>query len=161
MPRFGTILFLAAAGFMLYGYLNQADRDASGQLVSEGTVDVFDIRVGDCTNDDSSTDDEGADEFLSVKGVPCDQPHDNEFYSIFDINDENFPGEEAILEHANQTCIDNFEPFIGKNYDDSELEISFFYPTEESWAQQDREVACFLFHIDYEKLEGSMAGSGI
>ena len=43
-----AIYIAAALGFVIYGAMTDADRDSSGAIVGGGTVDAFQIQVGDC-----------------------------------------------------------------------------------------------------------------
>src|SRR5688572_4459221 len=128
---------VVVGGAYLFNSAMQADRDDSGAIVAEGSVDAFQMRVGDCFDDGSTFDD---DEVNTVPGVPCSQPHDNEVYALFDVNHATFPGEE-MAEIAHEGCLSRFEGFVGKDYDSSSLDIATLYPSRESWQQQDdREV---------------------
>ena len=132
-----------------------ADRDDTGAIVAEGSVDAFNMRVGDCFDDGSTFDDS---EVNSVAGIPCAQPHDNEVYALFDVTQTSFPGE-AIAEIAHEGCLARFEGFVGKDYDSSQLDIATLYPSRESWQQQnDREVVCVVYDMDANKLTGSVKG---
>ncbi len=159
MRNFIIAIVVIAAGYFI-SQLQQADRDSTGAIVSEGTIDAFQIRVGDCFNDDAS--DEETVEIFGVAGVPCDQPHDNEVYAVFDSTLTEFPGSDEIAELAYAGCIDRFEGFVGRDYPSSQLDVLPMYPTAESWSQRDdREIVCALYDLDLAKLEGSMRGSGI
>ncbi len=46
-----AIYIAAALGFVIYGAMTDADRDGSGAIVGGGTVDAFQVRVGDCFDD--------------------------------------------------------------------------------------------------------------
>jgi hypothetical protein len=131
-----------------------ADRDETGAIVSEGGVDAFQMRVGDCFDDGSTFDDDNVD---SVPGVPCSNPHDNEVYAVYDVAAASFPGE-AMAEMAHEGCLERFEAFVGKDYESSSLDIATLYPSAESWQQSDREVVCAVYDVDAEKLTGSVKG---
>lgn len=154
-----VIILIAAAGF-LYTYLQQADRDATGTIVSEGNIDAFSMQLGDCFDD--ADDAAEVDEVFGVAGVPCDQPHDNEVYAIFDTVLTEFPGSEVMGETATDACIERFEAFVGLDYPSSQLDVFPMYPTVESWNQRDdREIVCALYDLSLEKLTGTMRNSGI
>ena len=88
------VVYLAAiAGFAIYGATTTADRDESGAIVGEGSIDAFSMRVGDCFNDIDSFD-----EVSSVPGVPCSEPHDNETYAVFDVSIEEYPGDDRFAQ---------------------------------------------------------------
>jgi hypothetical protein len=158
--------FLAYAviglGVVAYNAATQADRDATGAIVGGGTVDAFTIRVGDCFNDTSALASEEAGEVSSLPGVPCSQPHDNEVFAVFDVDYDAFPGDEVMGEHAFSECLARFEGFVGTVYEDSTLDITALYPSDQSWSlQQDREVVCAVYDMNDGKLTGSARDSAI
>ena len=71
MKKLGIYL-AAAAGFAIYGAAMDADRDGTGSIVDAGSVDAFEVRVGDCFDDAGANDTE----VTSIPGVPCSEPHD-------------------------------------------------------------------------------------
>lgn len=150
------IYIAAAIGFAVYSASTSVDRDESGAIVGEGSVDAFNVQVGDCFNDVASFD-----EISSVPGVPCSEPHDNETFAVFDVTVESFPEEDGMGELAYNSCMSHFESFVGRDYESSSLEITTMYPSSESWAQNDREVVCAVFDMDANKLVGSAKGRGL
>lgn len=152
-----AIYIAIAAGVYIFSNSFTADRDADGVIVSEGSIDVFDMHVGDCF-DDSDDSSDGFYEFSSVAGVPCTDPHDNEVYAVFDVSIASFPGEEDMYEQAFDSCLKRFDRFVGKDYMSSSLDIMPLYPTSASWKQGDREVICAVYDMNLAKLEGSVEG---
>jgi len=123
-----------------------------------GGGNVFDLSVGTCFNDEDLTETEVTD----VPIVECADPHDNEVYYLFDMADGVFPGIDQVRTTALDGCIAAFDGYVGLDYQSSELVATFLAPSSGSWDQQnDREVVCFLFQIDLEKLTGSMRDSGV
>ena len=96
-----------------------------------------------------------------MPGVPCAQPHDNEVYALIDVALAEYPGEDAMWEHANDECLKRFEGYVGMAYESSSLDIYTMYPSTSSWKQDDREVVCALYDMNAAKLEGSMQGRSI
>ena len=120
-------------------------------------ADPFTMEVGDCFNDTEM----GVNEVTEVPAVPCSIPHDNEVYALFDLAAGPFPGDAQVDAIAGQGCYERFEDAIGRSYDESEIAFISMYPTEDSWAGiGDREVVCIAYHMEYEKLTGSVLGSG-
>ena len=148
------IYALIILGFLGYKAMTEADRDASGAIVDAGSVDVFQIKVGDCF--DNVT----AEEISTLPGVPCSEPHDNEAYASFNVSLPSYPEGDGMYELAFDSCIDRFESFVGRDYPSSSLDIYALYPTAEGWAQDDREVVCAVFDMEENKLVGSVQGSG-
>ena len=75
MKRNWIIGAAVAGGAFVFNSVMTADRDSTGAIVSEGSVDAFQMRVGDCFDDGSAF---ASEEVNSVPGVPCSNPHDNE-----------------------------------------------------------------------------------
>jgi hypothetical protein len=106
-------------------------RDETGQITeSNNSTDVFDLVVGDCTNDE------------------------------VDLPDGEFPGDEYIATESDTICYDAFTDFVGVSYEESRLDYFPMTPTEGSWGGGDREVMCFVFDANAEKLTGTAAGLG-
>jgi hypothetical protein len=153
MKQWGVYL-LAALGIGIYGAVTEVGRDETGAIIDGGTIDAFHMQVGDCFDDSSAS---GGD-ISSLPGVPCSKPHDNETFAVFDINQDNFPAGDEMDAIAYDGCMAKFEPFVGRDYESSSLEIFPIYPTADSWAQDDREVICALYDMEENKLQGSMQG---
>ena len=135
-----------------------AERGETGEIESAGSVDAFTIRVGDCFNDQSTMSGEVSD----VPGVPCEEPHDNEVYATFGLPPGAWPGEDQVTELSDEGCLDRFESAIGATYEESVLVVTTLFPTEASWdRRKDREVVCIAYHMDLDKLTGSVLNSGM
>jgi len=147
---------VAVLAYLGYGAITSADRDSTGAIVGEGSIDAFGIIVGDCF-DDTGFDNE---DVASLPGVPCSDPHDNEAFAVFDVSMASFPGDE-MGQIAYDSCMDRFSNFVGMEYESSTLEIMTLYPSSESWQQNDREVICALYDMDENKLQGSVKGLAI
>ena len=153
---------LVGLGVVAYNVSTQADRDGTGAIVSEGSVDAFTIRVGDCFNDTGSISTADGGEVSSLPAVPCSEPHDNEVYAVFDLDVDEFPAEEAMSQMAFDECMSRFTGFVGIEYEASTLDILTLYPTRESWERQgDREVVCAVFEMNAKPLTGSARNTSI
>jgi hypothetical protein len=142
-----ALLVVAGAAMLLSGcsvlgqFNNSTPRDASGTPTAENThADVFSIQVGDCLDDASST---GT--VTTAPIVPCSEPHDSEAYKSIKMTDGAFPGPDAVKTQAEEGCAKAFPDFIGISYNDSNLSISYYFPTKESWANGDREIMCTVY----------------
>ena len=155
MKGWGAYIIIAL-GVLGYKAMTDADRDESGAIIGGGTVDAFDIRAGDCFDDS----DGWGDEISSLPGVPCSEPHDNEAYAVITVDLPEYPGDDAMGEMAMEKCLGRFDSFVGEAYENSVLDIFPMYPSEGSWAQDDREIVCAVYDMNYEKLVGTVQGSG-
>lgn len=148
--RLPTAIFAAAAvavavsGCSLFGPVasnTQPVRDDNGVIVDTNEqTDAFELVVGDCLNDASATG-----EVQTVPTVPCDEPHDSEIYSAHLLGESTYRGDDVIIAEAESLCLPAFEEFVGEPYLDSRFDFSYYYPTEASWANGDREVLCVIY----------------
>ena len=132
------------------------DTEPPASSAGGGEASVFLLEVGDCFDEPDITA-----AVSDVPIVPCDQPHDNEVYAIYDLADGDYPGQDAVETSALDGCLERFEPFVGRDYATSALDYFHLTPTVESWSAGDREVICSVYRVDLEKMTGSMQGSGI
>ncbi|PRY64629.1 putative regulator of septum formation [Glaciihabitans tibetensis] len=132
------------------------ERDDTGEVAEANeSADVFALAVGDCTNDDAAADTE----VTTVAVVPCADPHDNEVYLTQDLAGDEYPGDDEIATQADTICYDEFQGFVGLDYDSSRLDYFPYTPTRDSWELgADREVACLVYDAAGDQLTGSVAG---
>ncbi|HWR86383.1 MAG TPA: septum formation family protein [Rhodoglobus sp.] len=117
------------------------------------TVDVFTVKVGDCLNDGGV---EG--EVSETVVIDCAEPHDSEAYASIMIEDGDFPGDDVVADRAVTECTTEFNAFVGLDYQASSLDFAYYYPTQDSWANGDREILCLI--VDPAgKVEGSLQGA--
>lgn len=131
---------------------------AGGCSIAEllrGDGNVFELAVGDCFDTAAA-----GGEVSDVPIVDCSEPHDNEVFHTFEVEDGDYPGNEALVARAEEECIPAFADYVGTDYASSRLDIFPITPTEGSWSDGDREVICALYDLELEKLEGSMQDRG-
>lgn len=121
---------------------------------------VFDLEVGDCFSADS-------DVLTTVTVVDCEQSHEYEAFALLDheaADGDPYPGDGPLLEYANTGCEPPFEAYVGRDYQTSIWYITSLYPSEETWAEGDREVVCTLNQQDANRepiaVTGTAQGSG-
>lgn len=123
--------------------------------------DVFSLKVGSCFDDDSG--EIASDETEEIASIPireCNEPHDYEVFYTFDLADAPQPPSEAEMDiEIADKCEPAFTEFMGIDYQESIYDYSVFFPTVESWADGDREIACFIVAQEDEKLTKSLKGA--
>jgi len=113
------------------------------------------LEVGDCI---PLIDYDDQDWIYELPVVPCDTPHTDEVFFLFDVEDGEFPGDDVLQEQAWTRCGEEFEKYVGIAYDDSELELYNYQPTKSSWNHwDDRAIQCILY--SNEDVTGTLAGS--
>ncbi len=105
-------------------------------------VERLPYRAGDCARWDD--DEEGTRE---GRLVPCDEPHTDEIYAVFDLDGPAgapYPDEVAI-DAAAERCIAELEGYLGYPFNPhGRFFASLLRPSEEGWAVGDRQVTCVL-----------------
>lgn len=108
----------------------EADRDTDGTVATAGRVPVNDLVTGDCLPDGSF--DEGR--ATTVEVVPCDELHGAEVYADFDLEGDDFPGEDQVTRLAEGGCLDRLENLAGASWEELPYEMYYFYPQEQDWS---------------------------
>lgn len=154
-----AVIAVLGLGYGLFTSLDDADRDGSGQIVAAGDLDVMTVQAGDCFDD--------PEEFgvvFNLDAIPCSQPHDNEVFALQSIAGiwSDYPGQDTVDAYAFEQCTGSlFDDFVGTEYLDSALDVFTLTPTPESWDQNDREIVCALYRLDFAKLTGTARSSGL
>ena len=158
LTRVLAIVALSVSGVALAGCSllpgGTSSSNTSTDTTQDGTGDdVFSIKVGDCLNDGDASG-----EVSTVPIVQCSEPHDSEAYDAGNLDDGDFPGQDAIDQAAEVLCGPSFTTFIGLDYGASVYDYSYYFPTEQSWAAGDREVLCAAYADDLSKITGTLKG---
>ena len=135
------------------------DDNGGGELTAAGDLDLK-----DCVNfpDEVETTTE-------VSLVDCEQKHDGQVVSTIEFGEEyqgefkgepdaEYPGEDLIIEAADEDCLDSGE-FYSEENPDLELNELMIFPDEKAWDDGDRKVACVMVLESGEReLEGTLEG---
>ena len=103
----------------------------------------------------------GPNEDSDVTSVDCNQPHDGEYFHIFDFAGTNIPSDDEFDEESDEICGLIFEHYVGKPVADSTLDYSWMLPRSQTWAKGDHTVRCYVFAKDDSKLTGSARNSNM
>lgn len=147
------------AGIVVFFGSNFAERDEEGKVEEAGDLAADDLRVGDCLSFADRGDGEVF-EFEEVAAVPCDQPHSEEVFAVIPIEDEEYPGDEALELRSELLCAAPFEAYVGRRVEESALAYIGSWPTESGWRQNLRTVACVLYRRDGAPMTQSAQGTG-
>lgn len=169
IARMALRIGVPVAAFIVIGIVSavianrgDADRDDEGNVTSQGDLDVFSVKKGDCL-DNEALDAIGttqSSEVTEVKALPCKDPHAYEAYHLFDLEGDAFPGVPEVQRLAQEGCIDVFGTFIGLPYEKSVLEFVYLYPQASTWTTaDDREVVCLVAEPGGKLTSGSLEGA--
>lgn len=135
-------------------------RDDSGTVIHEGDENALAVSVGDCFTESDAVDSDAdakadANEPSTLPLVPCDAPHDSEVFYNHTLDGDDFPGVEQLNGIAQEVCATEFTSFIGRPFSDSELQLTFYTPSERTWtAGYDRIINCIV--VDPASITGSL-----
>jgi hypothetical protein len=138
---------------ILGGGSGDADRDEdTGQVTESANIDIFALKLGDCTMDS------GTGQLEDIDVGPCDQPHDMEVYHEITMEDGEFSDE--AVDAASEECIgDAYTTFVGVGYQDSALQVTTITPTQQTWDElNDRVIQCIIFD-EAGQTTGSLSGA--
>jgi hypothetical protein len=112
------------------------------------------VQVGQCLQVTAALDSEVA----KLPVIDCAQEHTHEiFAAIEDTDDDVFPGATKLEAFSETACYGAFEGYVGINWLDSSLFITWIYPSLTSWNNEDdREVLCVLGAKNATPLTGTM-----
>ena len=121
------------------------------------SMNVFSLEAGICFDDG---DDNDAD-YTNIYPISCEDSHDNEVISTFELTIDEYPSSEKLDEIAIDECLGRFESYIGLDYDASIIALFPISPNSIAWAQGQRKVSCIGYNMNLEKLESSLKNSQI
>ena len=85
---------------------------------------------------------------LAVNVVPCTETHDEEVVGQLRYpagEDDPFPGDPSVIDHAEDECLEAFERWVGRPYLESSLELGYLWPQAEGWDIGDRTILCLAY----------------
>jgi hypothetical protein len=135
-------------------------RGADGRVEEAGDVSVFELLPGDCMTPPEQV----ATSLGEVRVVPCDEPHTQEVFALLEFGPleegaDDFPGDDGVEAFAQAACLEPFVDYVGIDYVDSALFITYLLPTVRSWTEEgDREIVC-IAQTSGEALTESVEGS--
>ena len=136
------------------GYLGSARRGDDGALQGAGTLNLDDLRAGDCFNSGDET------EIADVDGVPCGEPHEYQVFAVGRHESASLPSDAEMETVFRSVCEGPFGTFVGEPYATSALWATMITPSQESWDDGDRTYICVLYDPEDAALTESMEGAG-
>ena len=112
---------------------------------------VQSMKVGDCL--DVVYDSSGNP--IEERAVSCDEPH---VYEVFFVGPTPSDSLDGIRAEATDVCLDEWERYKSPSLNADDYLTSPLTPSDEGYAQGDREVACYVHTEFLEPITGSLAG---
>lgn len=120
---------------------------------------VLDLKVGDCIQLPNTK------TAVTIDHTSCSEEHQGEVSAIVKTNpngaDDTFPGDSELNSQAEEACVSSFTGYVGSDYVTSSLDVSWLVPTEQSWKDGDRHIACVVYAQGDQKLTQSVKDSNL
>jgi hypothetical protein len=103
-----------------------------------------------------------AQQFSEVLFVSCTAEHDAEVFHVGSSpgSDDDYPSDDEFEAYVDEACVPAFHDYTGSDfYDQSELQMGWFVPAEETWASGDHTVHCYLTPADGSTTSVSWRGA--
>ena len=153
LRRFGWIGVVAAIG--IGGAIFAAQRNDAGEITQGGTLAVGDLRIGDCF-DPKDINAEEADE---VDARRCDEEHQFEMMAVGTMPDGSYPTDAEFENFVGSVCLPAFDEYVGMAYEESRLDVFWYFPLQDGWSSGDHVVQCAVYDPLDSKLVGSLRGA--
>ena len=127
-------------------------------------VTQFSLGVGDCFNRLEYL--AAGQSVVITSLISCDQPHDHQIYHLLNYpapHPSIYPGDDVMIEFAVQSCYRQFAPWVGNDYETSELDIGVITPPQSNFEDdvaRYRSIHCWIERSDGEPLHGDAYQSG-
>jgi hypothetical protein len=151
-----TIVMAAAAVLFVAGCADDDGGSAESATITVTVVlpgqAIDDLVAGDCLVElpDAST--------ARVEIVECELPHRAEVYATHDFEGRTFLGAGTLSDEAASRCAALYAVYAGEPIDPTtDQAFTEIVPSEASWADGDRHVACLALPPAGESAEGSIA----
>jgi hypothetical protein len=121
------------------GVTASPQRSAAGQVTRAGTTSVYSLRTGDCLQNPGTR--LG---ILTVRVVPCDQPHNTQVFAVFTVAGSGYPGTAALQRQAATGCHTRIAGSINRSLITNSMTLQYLYPESQSWADGHRSITCLV-----------------
>lgn len=144
-----ALVVLSLIGAATYFLQRDDDEPTGGSAGATGDVGFEALRLGDCTAEIP----QGV--TLTVRLLPCDEPHEGEVYASFDLSGDDYPGNAGVERFALGGC--QRQALTALPPDDETLyDLVYLAPSAQTWARGDRTVSCVLSDPTGRPLVGSV-----
>jgi hypothetical protein len=110
-----------------------------------------DLKAGDCFDEPKA-----AETIEEVQHQPCNEPHDNEVMVVMDhpaAKGEAYPSDAELEAFVDANCVPLYQGYSGRDpATEEEIDLAWYVPTSEGWAEGTRTVICYLYRLDLAKM---------
>ena len=150
-----AVTLVLAAGAALVTALVQPGTSTIAGSPARGPAMLDHLDAGTCFDTPSAID-----VVAVVTVVPCQNPHDEEVFAVFELSTSRAPSAADAAETGLDECLARFTPFHGSFEVSDGLDVIVYTPDEQAWRSGDRTATSAVARIDGAPLVGSAAAGG-
>ena len=117
-----------------------------------------DLRVGDCFEEPAY-----AETIEDVQHQPCTETHDSEVIFVGEHSAAKgaaVPSDSEFRDYVGAQCLPAFASYTGLDLMSQEvLDIGYFVPANDSWANGDRKIICYAARTDGASMKQSVSAA--
>jgi len=126
--------------------LDNADRDKTGRISSEGKIHAEDLRIGDCFNGLNNF--KAGSTITTVTGVPCSTLHEAEAFAKVELSESSYPGTESLqLPARGRACVEKLRTVAPDVYKAKSMGVIWIYPKSFSWKLGNHHLTCIAIGV--------------
>jgi hypothetical protein len=136
-----VVFLLIAGGIALYHFAtaDNAQRNSNGQVSQAGSLNAWDLAVGDCFDAPSATTD-----ISTIKAIPCTQAHDSQVYAEPAITESTYPGDSTLTTEAKNDCSSDSAQSTIASDTPSSVQLTDYLPQDATTFASQRYIICVL-----------------
>lgn len=153
-----VLWWVGAVGLGVAWFNDTAERDDQGVIIDGGRLEMAQIRVGDCVDIPSLSDDSEVEvSVYEMRGVPCDEDHNAEAFGVVEIDGgDEFPGGATLDEESAAQCDAEVAEYLPNGFP-AGVQGFRLVPTEDVWNDDGgHRSICFAVNSDYSDMDGSV-----
>jgi hypothetical protein len=155
IPITGIFFLIVLLGGGIGGLIFNASRSSTGEISRSGDMMATDLLVGDCFDLKDPT----ADEITDVTARPCTEEHEYELIFTGSMAEGAYPSDDAFNAFMRGNCVGAFGSYVGRAYEDSQLDMYWLVPVQDAWNDGDRSIQCAAYHPRVNRLTTTLRGS--
>jgi hypothetical protein len=138
----GTWLALLALVIGLAAANGPQQTEAGGNGGGHGSVNVFDLRTGQCFHNPSAGETLFGVTYVSV--LPCTVPHNAQVFVQFRAAGTGYPGHTGLKQQADRGCRARLRGNIDHSKITGGMGLRFLFPQQASWGKGEHTITCFI-----------------
>jgi hypothetical protein len=123
------------------------------------TGNPSDLRAGDCFDEPTATQN-----ISEVQHHPCNEAHTAEAFAVLTdatAGGAAYPGTEYFRTQMVSRCTPAATAYYGRDiHQQTELDFGMFFPNNDGWGDNDREMTCYFYRVDGGTMTASVRNAG-